>query len=176
VNLDEVTKIVLSEFGDLNTAQLNWTPSPKNWSIGQCLLHLVISNGKYLPVLESVREGKHRPTFWERNNPMSRYTGMNMIKALGPEVVKKFKAPKLFLPPSTEISAEVIKQFVDQQKILTPLFEELKKPEYKEVIITSPVAGLITLPLQDALNIIAGHEMRHINQALEVRKTKGFPR
>ena len=71
------------EFLTISSAQLNWRASPESWSIGQCLHHLIVSNGKYIPIFNSIASGKHTMTFWEKYNPLSSYTGQKMIKTLG---------------------------------------------------------------------------------------------
>ena len=169
--LSEITATVENEFGTLNATQLNYKITSDSWSIAQCLDHLIISNERYFPVLESIISGKHKMTFWERNNPLTSYTGSQMIKTLGPVLTKKFQSPKLFLPSRSSIKSTIVNDFIEHQKKLCTLLKKLIEPEFKKVVITSPVAGLLTLKLSDALEIMVAHEERHLNQMRRVKES-----
>ena len=173
--IPSLTALIEKEFGNLNLIQLNWKLSPEQWSIGQCLDHIIVSNGKYLPLLKTIFEGKNKTTFWERNNPLCNYTGRQMIKTLGKNVIKKYKSPRLFFPSESTISQNIISDFKNHQNEIIQLFLELEKEKYKHIVVTSPVASLITLKLHDLLELIIAHEERHINQALQVKNNNYFP-
>lgn len=174
-SIPSLNAIIDKKFGDLNLIQLNWKPAPDQWSIGQCLDHLIVSNGKYLPVLLTIIEGKNKPSFWEKNNPLSNYTGKQMIKTLGKNVVKKYKSPRLFIPSESTINQNIVSDFKNHQYEIFQLFLELEKEKYKHIVVTSPVASLITLKLHDLIELIIVHEERHINQALRVKNNINFP-
>ncbi len=169
-----LTAKIETDFGALNFSQLNWKPSENQWSIGQCIDHLIVSNGKYLPILKEVETGKHRTTIWEKYNPLTNYTGKQMIKTLGPNIHKKYKAPKLFIPSNSKINLDILNDFKNQQNELFELFMKLENGKYSQIVITSPVASLITIKLHDLLKLIVLHEQRHINQALGVKKSDLF--
>lgn len=174
-SIPSLTATIDKKFGDLKLIQLNWKPAPDQWSIGQCLDHLIVSNAKYLPVLLTIIEGKNKPSFWEKNNPLSNYTGKQMIKTLGKNVVKKYKSPRLFIPSESTVSQNIISDFKNHQDEIFQLFLELEKEKYKHIVVTSPVASLITLKLHDLIELIIVHEERHINQALRVKNNINFP-
>jgi hypothetical protein len=46
----------------------------------------------------------------------------------------------------------------------------------EKIIVTSPVASVITYSLMDAYTIMALHNRRHFNQAKRVMETGGFPK
>ena len=166
----EITTNVVKEFENLQEWQINKKTSNVSWSIGQCLHHLIVSNGKYIPILNSIASGKHTMTFWEKYNPLSSYTGQKMIKTLGPDIIKKYKSPLIFTPSEKHFSLRLLEDFKEQQNQLYKLFVELEKEKYSSMRLTSPVAGLITLPVHDAIKIIIAHEKRHLKQALAVKE------
>jgi len=166
--LSEITATVENEFGNLSEEKLNMKANPESWSIAQCIEHLIISNSKYFPAFEAVLSGKHKMTFWERNNPLTTYTGKQMVKTLGPVIVKKFQAPKLFLPSRSTIKTSIIKDFIQHQEKLCSLLKKLNTPQFEKIVITSPVAALLTLKLTDAMEILVAHEERHLNQMLRL--------
>ncbi len=167
--LKDISVTIQKEFGVLNSTQLNWKANPNNWSIGQCIEHIIISNEKYFPAFELVITGKHKMTFWERNNPLTSYTGKQMIKTLGPVVVKKFQAPKLFLPSQSAIKLSIINDFVEHQNKLIKYFTVFSNSKFEKTIISSPVAALLSLKLQDVLSILTVHEERHLEQMKRVK-------
>ena len=42
------------EFSNIRLEQLNWKPSPDQWSIGQCLDHLLVFDSSYFPPLKNI--------------------------------------------------------------------------------------------------------------------------
>ncbi len=163
-NLTEISNKIETDFGTLNSEQLNRKSHPNSWSIAQCLEHLIISNEKYFPVFENIIASKHKMTFWEKNNPLTSYTGKQMIKTLGPIVTKKFQSPKLFLPSQSTIRNSIVLDFVLHQEKLKKIVDALNDSKFDKIIITSPVAALLTLNLRDALQILVVHEERHLLQ------------
>lgn len=167
--LEEISKTVQAEFGSLNSTQLNWKANPNSWSIGQCISHIIVSNECYFPVFDQLISGKNKMTFWEKNNPLTSYTGNQMIKTLGPVVSKKFQSPKLFLPSFSSIKISIIQDFLDHQNKLIQYFTKLSDPKFEKTNITSPVAALLTLKLKDAFTILTVHEERHLAQMQRIK-------
>jgi hypothetical protein len=165
-----------NEFTDLNAIQLNWKPSPLQWSIAQCIDHIIVSNEQYLPALKATVSGKYKLTFWEKLNPLTKYTGRKMIQTLGAEVKKKYKSPKIFEPSRSHIDQSIIQRFLSHQEELIKLFTILENPRFEKSIISSPVAVLITLTIPDVLGIITVHEERHLKQAVVVIQNEKFPK
>ena len=173
--IKELTEIFIREFGSLTVRQLNWKASRENWSIGQCIHHLIVSNEIYFPVLNKIRSGKYTMTFWEKHNPFSHYTGRKMVNTLGPLLTRKYKSPLLFHPSASEFNEGLMQDFTDHQNKLIDLIVELENENYNHIVMTSPVAGLITFPVHDGLRLIVAHEERHLNQAMEIKSNSLFP-
>jgi len=172
--LEKVNAIVQSEFGKMSDEQLNWKPSKDKWSIAECLLHLVKSNSTYFPGLDDIINGK-QSSFWEKANPLSRSIGKSMLKSLGVSIKRKHKSPELFRPDRPSNAVQTIQTFINHQDALIDKFKKLEAFKNMNRNITSPVSKLITLPLTDCLEILTGHEERHLNQAIELTKQNTFP-
>ena len=60
------TESVIKDFGKFKTlseSQINWKPSPENWSIAECVDHLIVTNKLYLKEFEkqfSEKKNKNR--------------------------------------------------------------------------------------------------------------------
>lgn len=98
-----------------------------------------------------------------------------MIRSLGPQPTKKFTAPKIFEPSSSDIHS-ITSDFMHHQEVLKKYFQQLSALDGSKTVIASPVSSMITYSLNDALQILAGHEQRHINQALNVLNNPNFPK
>ncbi|MEJ7615904.1 MAG: DinB family protein [Pyrinomonadaceae bacterium] len=60
--------------GGLSARQLNWKPSPEQWSIGQCLDHLMNTNKQYFPLIEKLVAGAAKKTVFERRRCCPAYS------------------------------------------------------------------------------------------------------
>lgn len=166
-----------SSFGGLSAAQLNWKPSAERWSIAQCFDHLITSNRGYLPIIESVRAGTKKSTFWERLPVLPGLAGKLLIKSLDPASARKISAPKKFQPAQSDISASIIDDFVAQQDKVIEGMKSTSQLDLERIVITSPAisAGIVTYSLMDAYRIIVVHEQRHFQQAKRVAAESTFP-
>lgn len=163
-------------FGDLTAAQLNWKPGAAEWSAGQCFEHLIKTNEKFLPVLARVARGEHKGSAWERFSPLSGFFGRLMIRSLGPDSGRKFKAPARIAPAASDVDARVVARFVEHQARLIEAVRAASAVDVERVVVTSPVARFVTYNLLDACRIVATHERRHFAQAERVLRRRDFPR
>lgn len=170
-----ISKKVQADFGRLNAQQLNWKPAPDQWSIAQCLDHLVKSNEEYFPMLEEVAKGTRKSTFMERLPGLPGFFAKMMLKALDPGNRKKLKSPASFTPSASQLPASVVADFVRHQQQLVRLVQATNQVDHARTVVSSPVSGLITFRLQDVVRILVVHEERHFMQAKRVLRAKGFP-
>jgi hypothetical protein len=163
-------------FGQLSAEQINWKPGAGEWSIGQCLDHVVLSNRGFVPIIEEVLTGRRRPRLWERVPLLPRLFGRLLIRVLRPDLGWKAKAQPGFLPAASEIAPGVVASFLEQQDRLLRLMETTGGLPLDRTTITSPVSRLVTYSLMDAYRIIVVHEQNHVIQARRVMQSPGFPR
>ena len=163
-----------STFGRLTPEQLNWKPSPERWSVAQCFDHLLTTNKGYFPPVEGVIAGI-KPTFWQRMPVLPGLAGKLLIKSLDPKSTRKIKAPQKFQPAQSDISPSVLDDFVDQQAKIVEKMKATEHLDLEKIVITSPVASVVTYSLMDAYRIIVVHERRHFEQARRVTEEATFP-
>jgi len=166
---------IMRLFGRLSAHQINWTPRAGEWSIGQCVDHLIISNRPYFQIIEDIRAGRRRQRAWERVPLVSRFFGKLIIKTLRPGSRRKAKARPAFYPSSNQIAPGIIVSFVEQQDRLLHLMESTRGLDLDRTRITSPVISFVTYSLMDAYRIIVVHEQNHFVQASRVLESPGFP-
>lgn len=161
--------------GQLNAAQLNWKPAPNSWSVAQCLDHLLTANQAMFRGMAAGASGTHQASLWERMPVLPGLMGKFMVKAVSPQAKQKVKAPAKIQPSTSELDARIVRRFVDQQREIAAHFERLKTVAADRIVMTSPLASVVTYSLLDAARLIVAHERRHLAQAERVTQTPGFP-
>lgn len=172
----EVTSDVHEHFGHLSNEQLNWKPNPKNWSIAQCIEHLIAANRNYFQIFEEILLGEKKKRMLERVSFLSNFWGKLLIGYSNPESEKKLKAPKIFLPQTSKIDSNIIPHFTDNQGRLIGFMQATSYLDMRRTYITSPATRFVTYSLHDAYEIILLHERRHLQQALHILNMENFPR
>ncbi|MBK6729913.1 MAG: DinB family protein [Bacteroidetes bacterium] len=168
--IDSVSLEVKNTFSNLSSEQLNRKPSPESWSIGQVLDHMIVINESYHIVVQNVRNGFYKAG-WLGNRKMITDFWFNMIyKSIHPDNRKKSKTQTIWEPSESDVDADIVKQFLDQQERLKKLMDDSNDLVLSNTVIHSPAAKLITYTIGDAFKIIAAHEQRHLIQAKEVLK------
>lgn len=162
-------------FGGLSAAQLNWKPAPEQWSVGQCFDHLIVTNRTFFPDMEKVAAGTYRSSLWGRVSPLSGFFGRYILGALDPTQGRKIKAPRAFLPASSDVDGEVIGRFVGNLSEVAAHMRATEGVDLGRTIVTSPAMALVTYSLLDVYRIFVAHARGHFEQARRVTRTAGFP-
>jgi len=171
--LRTVAEDALAAFGSLSAVQLNWKPAAESWSIAQCLDHLILTNGQMISTIEPKIAGAGN-SLVERFSLLSGFFGSYITRTLKDDA-KKVKAPSEKIVPPSDIDADIVAQFCEEQKKVIATITNAGKLDQDKTILTSPFMSLLTYSLRDALEIIVEHEKRHIRQAKRVKEAAGFP-
>lgn len=158
-------------FGRLDTDTLNTKPAPDKWSIAQCQDHLMVSNRTYYPQFKEVADKTHQNTLYQRIGIISRFMGNWLVKATGPDRSKTMKNPPAFTPTQGNLPGTIVADFLLHQMEMENWFRRMSHADLHKTILSSPALAAITYNLSDLLQILTGHEQRHLNQAKEVLKT-----
>ena len=167
---------VIAEFSDLTIEQFNWKPNPHSWSIAQCLHHLVISDSAYFPQLKRIIDGFYKMSLWQKYNPFSRKFGQLLKDQLQEQPTKKMKAPKKIQPSASNMNLEFVEGYYKNLDSFMDYISKCITVDIDKIIIASPITSIITYSLRDALQFLAQHEHRHINQAIRIKVNEGFPK
>ena len=173
--LNRVSEEANDSFSSLTPEQLNWKPATNEWSIAQCFEHLIVSNAGYLPLIERIARGDHKPSMKERVPGLPRFFGTMVLRAVQPQGQRKYKAGAGFQPSTSSIDSDIITRFTTQQAQLAERMQSTADLDLRSIIVTSPVASLVTYSLLDAYRIVVAHEQRHLGQAKRVTTSAGFP-
>ena len=172
-DIASVTREIKSAFGGLRVDQLNWKPQAEQWSIAQCLEHLLISNQQYEPLLDRLIHGQHLPSFWESVPLVPRVFGWLLIRSF--TVAHKRKAPPGNQPTRSAIAPDIVARFVSNQHDFLLRLEALAEFDLGNIIVTSPFVRVVTYSVLDLFRLSAAHYRRHLAQALRVRQAPNFP-
>lgn len=173
--LDKVSADARKVFGNLSNRQINWKPNPQSWSIGQCFEHLIITNNLYFPNIQKVIDGKHRNNFFAKIPFSVDLISALMKNSLNPHQKRKMKTFKIFEPAASDVSANIIEDFTENNRKLIRMFESVKDLNLHEIKIAEPLHKALNLRLDDTFEILLIHEQRHFLQAKRVSETVGFP-
>lgn len=159
-------------------AQLNWKPTPKRWSVAECIQHLNRAAGIYVPVLEEVV-----PTLPPGGPPFD-YGGLARfsLKIMGPDTTMKFPAPPVFKPRSETTPtasgfapAVVIGEFTAFQDRFAGIMDAGEGRDLSAKKMGSPAMKLWRMPIGAWAEAMAAHQARHLQQAQRVLAEPGFP-
>jgi hypothetical protein len=173
--LDEADQRAGLVAGQLRLDQLNWQPGPGIWSIGQCLDHLIVTNGVYAPPIARALEGREqerRRVAEIRLGWFGRWFIRNYV-APNPGGAKT-KAPRK-IDVASSVGADVLAKFVESNRAVRALIRQASDYDVNAIRFKNPLVGLFRFPVGMGLEIIAKHESRHLLQAEGVRKAAGFP-
>src|SRR5437870_817833 len=101
---------------DLNEAQLNWKPSPDQWSIAQCLEHLTMAMNQFDKYFVTALERARKKSPVSDPPPYKpSMMGAWLAKYVNPVSPRKLKAPKIFQPGAASNIPQSLDQFLDAQ-------------------------------------------------------------
>lgn len=174
-DLDDLRSRAERLFADHTPAQLYWKPAADVWSMAQCIEHLVITNGLYLPRLQAAidrlrREdrrvqGSYRPSWFARW----------FINQLRPETTRKVKTLRVFEPKESEPDPALRDRYMEQQDQLGVLLHEAAGYDLNGPRFSSPATRLVRFTPGEGLTMLIVHEHRHILQAERLAGHPAFP-
>ena len=170
-NIERASRI----FSNLSEKQINWKAGPASWSIGECISHLVNSNALYLSKIENIINSVSVSS--EKDFPFKQsIVGKMISKGVDPANMKKTKTFKVFFPDASNISQNIIDNYVSSSQKFIELVGKMRYVDLKKIKLSSPVNKLLRMNLGDVLIIIQKHDERHLNQAERVMIYKDFPK
>ena len=166
---DVETKLAL-----LTPEQLNWKPSEGRWSVAECLGHLVVTHDAYWPRLQEVT-GSTAARATAANRVVSTWLGKMLFKTVDPATTRKAKSPGVFKPSRSHVPGTPVEAFQRCHAALDNFVEATADVDWHGVRVTSPVSRLLKFRLGDVYRVLSAHAERHVNQAIRVTQSEGFP-
>jgi hypothetical protein len=157
----------------LTEEQLNWQPAPGSWSVGQCLEHLCITNEAYqASITSALKEKPDSPV--EQINPgwFGRWFIRSFVEP-SPQTKRVPAPPKI--RPAARVDLAVLNRFLSGNESCRELIVRMGTKDVNRIRFWNPLAPGIRFTVGTGLEIIAGHERRHLLQAERVRDSVHFP-
>ncbi|TYZ09553.1 DinB family protein [Hymenobacter lutimineralis] len=169
----QAQEVTNARFRPLDVQELNRRPGPGKWSVGQCLEHLNIMGGHYLPdMMRRVRLARQqgsRPAEQVKHG----YFGRKLVEAMRvPASEKPLKAPQQYAPSGSRLPRTVVEVFGRQLDELLRIIAVAREVNANRVRIPNPVIPLLRLRLTDQLEALVLHLERHLLQAGQVLDSK----
>ncbi|OON66207.1 DinB family protein [Hymenobacter sp. CRA2] len=165
----DIRRVTQDRFRPLSEDQLNRGPAPGKWSVGQCLEHLNIIGGLYLPVmnqrLRKATERGTRPAEFVKHGPIGRRLTQAMLT---PAREKPLKTPQQFAPSGSRLPRTVVEVFLRQLDDLDHQLRQARNINANAVRIPNAIVPLLRLRLTDQFAFMVAHLQRHIAQAERV--------
>lgn len=164
----------------LSEKQLNWRPNPGIWSIAEVLAHLNSYARYYHPTIqrkiESTRFRNVKEDFM--SSPLGKSAWKSMKLGRLNNVKRKFKAPKGHNPTidTDLVKGTEVQDFIEQQNELMRIIESSAEVNVRKVKIPISISKIVRLRLGDALLFITYHNERHMQQILNLKTHKNFPK
>jgi len=157
----------------LNLQQLNWKPGPGQWSVGQCLEHLAVTNEVYGAAITEALEAAPQG-FASEIHPgwFARYFIRDYVAPA--EKPRRHKAPSK-IAVTADVDANILQRFLDTNRATRRLVERATSVDVNRVRFKNPFVFWVRFTVGTGLEIISQHEQRHLLQAERVRSSAGFP-
>lgn len=160
----------------LTQQQLNWKPYESQWSMAQCLDHLAVTTKAWEQIFaDAIRRGRQKYAVAGSPRYSPTIVGGWLIKNAGPELKRKFPAPKVFRPTDGSNIQNALQTFLDSQTRFLNFVKDSHGLDYNKTRLRSPVTPLMRYSLADAFVVIVVHNQRHLAQARRVRELPNFP-
>lgn len=172
--LDERAHALIS---GMMPAQLFWRPAPETWSVGECVLHVALTNRGMLPGIDRSIERARAKGLVGGGPYRHGRLGALFVRMLEPPGKMRVKTKPWAIPPVVQKTpSEVETEFRAAHAEVIARLERARDLDLGRARVRSPFLPLFHYSLGQAFAIIAAHGRRHLWQAEQVRANPGFPR
>jgi hypothetical protein len=158
----------------LTDSQFNWRPSPNRWSISECLAHLNVLDGLDVPMITDAVERGRASGLTGKGPFRYGFLSRKFVRFSEPPAKLKFKAPKIYQPPSNQPKNKVVAEFLAIHDQLMELILKSNGLDLARIKVGTPFPR-VKFSLGPRFAMLAAHDRRHLRQAWDVRRHSGFP-
>lgn len=144
-----------------------WTrrADPRRWSMAECVAHLNLTAGAFLPLLrqglaEARRLGGPAPARYRRDP-----VGWLLWRTAGPPVRHRVRTSAPFIPEALTSESGLLERFAADQAAQLDAVRQADGLPLGRVRITSPFDSRVRYNLYACLTILPRHQHRHLWQA-----------
>jgi hypothetical protein len=171
--LDEADRRAQALANSLTIEQLNWRPSPDEWSIGQCLQHLLVFNRLYIEAISCALD--RQPACPVREVEASRISAWFMRTYVEPgSDTRRVRSPRK-IKPNARIDASVVDDFLQSNQHAKNLVRRAAAYDVNRIRYKNPLVPLVRFTVGVGLELTWKHQLRHVLQAERVKQSQGYP-
>jgi len=157
----------------LSDEEFNRQPEPGAWSVCECLDHLNRVGGKLVEAFDEGLERAHREGLYGRGR--NRYGFLERwfareASAVSPPRHKRVRTFQVYEPRAGQSVVNVLADYHILQTNLVERVEAANGIDIARLKIRSPATRWVRLSLGQWLQLVAGHQERHLEQAWQARR------
>jgi hypothetical protein len=173
--LDGVDADTANLLNGMTEVQFHWSPMSSRWSIAQCLVHLVIFGGKYLPIVDETIENARADRVLSRGLFRYGFIERWFVRSTEPPPGIRLRTPLAARPPDDQPLPAVIANFLTMQDEIRKRIRAANGVDLARAKVPSPFIRSLKMALGPCFEFLAAHERRHLWQAWQVRNDERFP-
>lgn len=140
--------------------QLNWSPGPDRWNLGQIFAHMMLANSHYEPAIKTAIDQASRAKIGD--SIQHTFFGRFIIRGAGPD--GNAPVPKSLRPKAGPYDATICEKWAAQTQRLLDLARSAHSVDLCTAKVKNPFIPFLRLNLADCFQILAEHTERHIRQ------------
>ncbi|PKD17212.1 hypothetical protein APR41_07220 [Salegentibacter salinarum] len=165
---EETTEQLEDEISGLSEEQMHFKPSEEEWSISQCIEHIILTE---IMLYEMAKTELDKPENPERKGDV-KFKDEDLIEGIK-DRSKKAQASDELTGEGQYNSPEIaIADFKEQRQLILDFIETTPVETFRNHISDSPFGAVDTY---QSILFIAGHTARHTLQIEEIKASEGFP-
>lgn len=146
-------------------------PSPANWAVADCLVHLNATSTAFLPRIREALDMAHRGGLTGQEPYRLDVWGWALCKMLEPPARMKVKTPPSFEPSGSEPPEKVLADFDRLQDLLLQCVQASEGLPLGRLKVSSPFSKHLRYNLYSTYRVVPAHQRRHLWQAERVLAT-----
>jgi hypothetical protein len=157
----------------LSDEQCNRRPAPGRWSIAECIDHLNVVGDKLIRAIDPAIERAHREGRYARGPFRYGRLGAWFVRSTSGEPRarrRRYRTFSVYEPRRVLAIDRVLADFKTLQENLAERAEACDGLDLARIKVTSPATRWVRMSLGLWLEMVAGHQERHLAQAREVRE------
>ena len=157
----------------LTPGQLNWTPAPGVWSIGQCLEHLYLTNREYLEPISNSLMGAELAVVQDiEPGWFGRWFIRNYIEPSSK--TRRARAPRK-IRPGAQVDPSILDRFLASNHKARELVHRARNYDINRIRFRNPFISVVRFTVGTGFEILSKHQRRHLLQAERIRESLEFP-
>ena len=154
----------------LSEAQFNWRAAAGEWSIEECLSHLIsVGTAELETVIPAVGQARAKGLTGSGPFDMPAWERF-IVRETEPPARHTMRSPKRFEPIHGQPITGVLPTFLHLQRQFTIEVERADGLDLRRVKVPTAISSLLKLSLHGTLAVVTAHERRHLAQARRVRE------